>query len=312
MNNDSPRPTSTPIAFFIFNRPHFTQRVFESIAAVKPPKLLVIADGPRPEKTGEVGQCLAAREVIEKVDWPCEVLTEYSSDNLGCKRRLATGLDWVFSQVQEAIVLEDDTLPHPSFFPFCEKLLARFRTDERVHMIRGSNFLFDARPVPWSFYFSRFYNIWGWATWARAWEHYDVEMRVWTRLRETDWLERYLPRTEMAELVRYFFDETHAGRIDTWDYQWMLAGWLNDALAIAPATNLVRNIGFGAEATHTFEGAHRLDLMTIGPMRFPLRAPPSVQAHDRADLLEWNHTYPQAARRGLRGRLGRRLRSLLP
>lgn len=311
MEKAQSEPVSAPVAFFIFNRPKPTRRVFETIRRLRPPKFLVIADGAREDRPGEAALCREARAIVEAVDWPCELRTCFSDRNLGCKRRLATGLDWVFSQVEAAIILEDDTLPDPSFFTFCGELLERYRDDERVHMIRGSNFLFDDNMVPWSYYFSRFYNIWGWASWARAWRYYDMEMRRWPRLRETDWLERQLPRADMAPLVRYFFDETHAGRIDTWDYQWMLAGWLNDAVAVTPARNLVRNIGFGADATHTLRGDHRFEKMEVAPMDFPLQHPDKLQVHDRADLLEWDNIYPQTSRRSLKQRLGKRLNRLL-
>jgi len=273
--------------------------------------LLLVADAPREDRPEEAELCRRTREIVADVDWPCEVHTCFADRNMGCKRRIASGLDWVFSEVEEAIILEDDTLPDHSFFPFCTELLERFRHDERVHMIRGTNFLNGKRVTSASYYFSRFYNIWGWASWARAWRHYDVEMREWPRLRDTDWLESKLPRAGMAPLVRYFLDETHAGRIDTWDYQWMLCGWLNDALAITPESNLVRNIGFGAEATHTVGSGDRLNALGVSSMRFPLRHQDDVRAHDRADELEWDYTYPQASQAGLARRLGKRVARLL-
>ena len=129
----------TPVAFLIFNRPDTTAKVFEAIRQAKPPKLLVVADGPRSDNPSEAEKCQAAREIIEQVDWECEVLTNYSDVNLGCKTRVSSGLDWVFDNVEEAIILEDDCLPHPSFFPFCEKLLDNYRDDKRIMDIRRNN-----------------------------------------------------------------------------------------------------------------------------------------------------------------------------
>ena len=126
---------TTPVAFLIFNRPETTARVFEAIRRVRPPKLLVVADGPRSDREGENEKCRAARSVIERVDWPCEVITNYADTNLGCRTRISSGLDWVFANVDEAIILEDDCLPDPSFFPFCEELLARYRDDDRIMII---------------------------------------------------------------------------------------------------------------------------------------------------------------------------------
>ena len=118
---------NTPVAFLIFNRPHTTQRVFAEIAKARPPKLLVVADGPRNDRPGEAELCAQTRAIIDQVDWDCEVLTHYADKNMGCKKRIASGIDWVFTQVEEAIILEDDCLPEASFFQFCEENLAPAR-----------------------------------------------------------------------------------------------------------------------------------------------------------------------------------------
>ena len=162
----------TPVAFLIYRRPDLTARVFEAIARAKPPVLLVVADGPK--DAGEEARCAAAREVIEKVDWPCEVRRNYSDANLGCRERVATGLDWVFRQVEEAILLEDDCLPSPDFFAFCEAMLERFRNDDRVGHVSGSNSDRGRASRETSYYFSRYSTIWVWATWRRAWKDYDA------------------------------------------------------------------------------------------------------------------------------------------
>src|SRR6185369_14461868 len=164
---------TTPVAFIIFNRPDTTEKVFAEIARARPPKLLVIADGPRAGRAGEADRCAATRAIIDRVDWDCKVLTNYSDVNLGCKNRVASGIDWVFEQVPEAIILEDDCLPDPTFFRFCEELLIRYREDERISQICGANFQFGRKRSNDSYYFSRYNHIWGWASWRRAWQHYD-------------------------------------------------------------------------------------------------------------------------------------------
>jgi hypothetical protein len=288
----SARLQHTPVALFIFKRPEATRQVLARIAQARPPRLLVIADGPRAERPEEAEQCARTRALIESLDWDCEVSTLYSPLNLGCKRRVASGLEWVFAQTETAIILEDDCLPEPEFFPFCETLLARYRDDPRVHMIRGTNLLFGRRYTPDSYYFSDLYNIWGWASWARAWQGYDVSLSAWPQLRASGWLERKLPDPAKAGLVRHFLDETHAGRIDTWDYQWLLNGWLRDALAIVPACNLVRNIGHGRDATHTQDDDNALARLDTGRLDFPLRHPARVEAQHAADEQEWRNVYP--------------------
>lgn len=286
------RGPRSPVALFLFNRPDTTRRVFEAIARARPERLLVVADGPRADRVGEHALCREARAVVERVDWPCQVQTLFSTTNLGCKRRIASGLDWVFSQTDRAILLEDDCLPATDFFAFCDALLERYRDDARVHMIRGSNFL-QRRPGADSYYFSQFFNIWGWASWSRAWSHYDLEMRRWPELRDSGWLERILPHPRMAPLVRRFFDETHAGRVDTWDYQWMMSGWLAGALAAVPAVNLVSNLGHGVGATHTGNQGSHLAHLPLGTLAPPFTHPASVAASAGADQAEWNQVYPR-------------------
>lgn len=283
-----------PVAMLVFNRPRQTQRVFEAVAAARPAKLLVVADGPRGDRPDDERLCRETRAVFERVDWPCEVLTHYADGNLGCRRRILTGLDWVFAQVPEAIILEDDCLPHPSFFPYCEELLARYRDDERVHMVRGGNFLEGRHPVSTSYFFSRWYHIWGWATWARAWKHTDHEMRRWPELRESGWLDSLLPLPAMADKARQIFDDAHGGRVDTWEYHFTFMGWVRKALAICPIENLVTNIGFGPGAAHYTTTRHGHSLLPTAPMHFPLRHPPQVRVAEKADLLEWRLVHRQA------------------
>lgn len=302
---------TTPVALLIFNRPHTTQQVFEAVAKARPPRLLVVADGPRSDRVGEAELCRQTRAVVERVDWPCEVLTHYSDTNLGCKERILSGLDWVFSQVDRAIILEDDCLPDPSFFPFCEEMLTRYRDDERVHMVRGGNF-FGGRSIgSTSYHFSRWYHIWGWATWARAWNCTDVSMRRWPELRDSGWLEQRLPLKAMIESARKIFDDAHADRVDTWEYDFTFMGWVKDALAICPMQNLVTNIGFGPDAAHYTVTNHPHSMLPTSPMKFPLRHPKKVSVFEEADLFEWKllhypHLYRPLWQRAI-GRLRRDL-----
>lgn len=234
---------TTPIAFIIFNRPDLTEIVFEAIRQAKPNKLLVIADGPR--FTEEAEKCNRARAVIQNVDWECEVLTNFSDINLGCKYRVSSGLDWVFSEVEEAIILEDDCLPTPSFFNFCQTLLEHYRHDERIMHICGNNF----HPYSindYSYHFSLYNHIWGWATWRRAWKYFDVEMKTWQQCKKLSlfdslWIDSYEKKYWIE-----IFDQVSANLVDTWDYQWTYACWSQSGLSVNPNTNLVSNIGFGS------------------------------------------------------------------
>jgi hypothetical protein len=243
----------TPVAFIIFNRPDTTEQVFQAIRQAQPPKLLVVADGPRADRPGEAEKCAAARAVIDQVDWDCEVLRNFSEVNLGCKRRVSSGLDWVFSEVEEAIVLEDDCLPDADFFGFCAAMLARYRWDERVMMISGDNFQPVGRALADSYYFSKYVHVWGWASWRRAWQHYDVEMTSWPVFRAGG-LARVCEAPQERRYWRYIFGAVAGGKIDTWDYQWLYACWRQGGLSVMPGVNLVSNLGIGrGDATHTVE-----------------------------------------------------------
>lgn len=266
-------PLSTPVAFLIFNRPDTTARVFEAIRQARPSKLLVVADGPRANRSGEAEKCAETRRIIEGVDWPCEVVMNYSETNLGCKKRVSSGLDWVFSEVEEAIILEDDCLPHPTFFRYCQDLLEKYRDDERIFHIAGTHYRTTGERNANSYYFSRYTFIWGWASWRRAWSHYDVNMAHWPAIRDEGWLARFLEDEATTKSFTREFDRIYAGELDTWDYQWGLACWINSGLSIRPHVNLISNIGFTPDATHTKDTENSSANLPTEAMEFPLRHP---------------------------------------
>lgn len=273
---------NVPVAFLIFNRPETTQKVFKEIRNVQPPKLLIVADGPRSDRT-EVERCNAARAIVDQIDWPCEILKNYSTDNLGCRRRISSGLDWVFKNVEEAIILEDDCLPHPSFFRFCEELLNRYRDDERVMMISGDNFQFGRRQKGYSYYFSLYTHIWGWASWSRAWKQYDVDMRHWALIPDRfNWLKERVIDRRSAAFWEKVFNAVSSGDINTWDFQWTFSCWLHNGLAIMPDENLISNIGFSEDATHTSFNSPYASMPTVA-LEFPLTHPPLVMRDFNAD-----------------------------
>ncbi len=253
----------TPVAFLIFNRPEVTARVFQAIAQAKPAKLLVVADGPR--SAAEAEKCEQTRAaVIQSIDWNCEVLTNFSETNLGCKQRVASGIRWVFSQVEEAIILEDDCLPVSSFFLYCEELLERYRDDERVMHIGGTNFLSEQFPITESYYFSKYIFPWGWGTWRRAWTNYDEAMKSWPEFKRSNLMESIFANPEERALWEQRFEMAFNGEIDTWDFQWFYHCWSQNGLGISPRVNMVSNLGFNSEATHT-KTAHEKDILANRP-----------------------------------------------
>jgi hypothetical protein len=264
----------TPVAFLIFNRPNTTEKVFEAIRQAKPPKLLVVADGPRQDRPEDVEKCKAARAIIEGVDWDCEVLTNYSDINLGCKNRVSSGLNWVFDTVEEAIILEDDCVADPTFFQFCEELLNYYRFDQRIMVISGNNFQFGKKRTDYSYYFSRYNHCWGWATWRRAWRYYDGTMKNWPEVRDSTWLTAILENSQTIKYWTKVFQSTYDNKNDTWDYRWTFSCWIQNGLTILPNHNLVSNIGFDQGATHTQTKNSRLANIPVQEMIFPLRHPP--------------------------------------
>lgn len=277
--------TSLAVIFMIFNRPDHTRQVFETIRAAAPSKLLVIADGPRANKPGDAENCAAARAIIEGVDWECEVQTNYSETNLGCRLRIASGLTWAFELVDKAIILEDDCVPSASFFPYCADLLDYYESDERVMMISGDNHLLGRAQTADSYHFSRYPHVWGWATWRRAWAKYDLNMTNWPEIRDRKLFDQYVRKGGERFWWESVFQSAYEGNVATWDFQWTYSIWANSGLCITPARNLVRNIGVHPEATtqrrdsvYSSLGAEELDL--------PLKHPATVLASLDIDELE--------------------------
>ena len=281
----------TPVALIIFNRPDATERVFAEIAKAKPPKLLVVGDGARASREGEVAKVAATRAIIDHVNWPCEVLTNFSDTNLGCKIRVSSGIDWIFEQVTEAIILEDDCLPEPTFFRFCQEMLERYRNDRRVGMISGDNFQCGRRYGDDSYYFSRYVHIWGWATWRDRWAgSYDVTLVKWPSVRDDGRLADMLGDKREAAYWSNIFERVHCGEIDTWDYQWVLANWIESRLSIMPTVNLISNIGFDQHATHTISPSNLANL-PVAPIKFPLSNPVEIFRNAQADYFNWKRCF---------------------
>lgn len=289
------------VAFIIFNRPDTTRVVFEAIRSARPDRMFIIADGPRPNKEGEAERCAAARRIVDAgVDWPCEVYKNYSESNLGCRLRVSSGLTWVFEQVEHCIVLEDDCVPDPSFFPYCQSLLAKYRDDPRIMAISGDNFQLGRKRTKYSYYFSDIVHIWGWATWRRAWQKYDSELKMWPEIKRGNWLKDFLGNDEQVRYWTNCFDSCVAG-LNTWDYQWVFACWANRGLCILPSVNLISNVGFHADATHTTNSGGAAANMPTQPIRFPLVDPPFIIRDREADQF----TFSQFCRAPLRVRLRR-------
>ncbi len=285
----------TPVVFIIFNRPDLSAKVFEEIRRARPSKLFIVADGPRPDYPEDIQKCMDARSVADQVDWACDVRKNYSETNLGCEHRVSSGLNWVFDNSEEAIILEDDCLPDQNFFRFCQEILERYRENPHVMVVSSCNFQYGNKREPYSYYFSRFHHPWGWATWRRAWNHFDFDMKQWPAARDAGWLANKFPCRRLLKdiwrddvrTVRFWtntFQQTYESRKNTWDYRWVFACFLKEGITVMPDRNLVTNIGFGEGATHTKNGRCKLMLSEV-PMVFPLKHPPEVVCDIVADRL---------------------------
>lgn len=263
----------TPVVLIVFNRPEHARATLQAISQIKPRTLFVVADGPRPDHPEDMPSCRAARAVLDRVNWSCDIKTNFADQNLGCRRRISSGLDWVFAQVDRAIILEDDCIPDPSFFPYCEELLARYRDDNRVRTIAGSNFLFGKARNNWSYHFSDFHDIWGWATWRRSWDRVDIDMKRWPEVRDTGWLFDVLGDGGLARFWASRLERAYTGHIDSWAYPYLFSCWLDHSLSITPNCNLVGNFGVGQTATNTSR-QHRYMEQQTEAMGFPLVHPP--------------------------------------
>jgi hypothetical protein len=283
----------TPVLFIVFNRPDPTAQVFEAIRQARPPRLYIAADGPRLDRLGEAAQVQAVRDyVVSHVDWDCVVKTRFQPTNLGCRLAVSSAIDWFFEHEPEGIILEDDCLPDASFFPYTQELLGRYRDDQRVMGISGIHLHGDEHQPPHSYFFSHYNHVWGWASWRRAWQHYDREMDHWPALRNTEWLLTVgHGNRQFQRHWNRIFDRTADGLIDTWDYQWTFSAWSQGGLSILPARNLIRNIGFGAGATHTTDSGEGVSDLPLESLDFPLSHPSVVMSDYAADRWTYeNHS----------------------
>jgi hypothetical protein len=243
-------PGRAPVLFLIFNRPEPTRQVFEEIRAYQPSRLYVAADGPRPEKADEWSRCADARSILNQVDWDCKVRTLFRDQNLGCGTAVSEAINWFFDQEEEGIILEDDCLPDASFFPFCDEMLDRYRDQPEVGSVSGNNFLPASLHMEQPYGFSKFVQIWGWATWRRFWQNYDFKLKGEWR----EWTEIIGEANPVQNQAKYWLEilkSLRAGLIDTWDFQVMFSAWRHQYVHIFPSRNLVTNLGYGGDATHT-------------------------------------------------------------
>lgn len=273
---------TTPILFLVFNRPDSTRTVFEAIRKARPKSLFIAADGARSHVPDDIGKCAAVREVVSNVDWPCEVKTLFRDNNLGCGRGISGAISWFFEHVEEGIILEDDTLPSPSFFTFCTTMLEHYRDDSRIMEIGGT--MLPSRLADkseYSYYFSNWDHIWGWATWRRAWKVFDYSMKHYPEAMRAKYFEGNYTSLYEHYYMDYMFEQSHIKNKDVtwWSVQWGFSRKINSGLVVVPLKNMVINLGLGEDATNT-NNASQWSFMKLEEMEFPIRHPEIIM-HDR-------------------------------
>lgn len=285
------RPLETAVLFLIFNRPDTTTQVFNAIRKARPPRLYVAADGPRTDRAGEIELVERVRKIATAVDWHCDVKTLFRDQNLGCKLAVSVAITWFFENEEEGIILEDDCLPNDSFFEFCQILLERYRDDLRVGLIAGTNFSNSKSQLVETYLFSRLIQIWGWATWRRAWKKYDLHMKKWPIFKSKKLMSNLGINPKICEYLTHNFDKAYKNDIDTWDYQWSYAAISESLLTVVPSINMVSNIGYGMNATHTKSDSGRAVALTTEKLKFPIVHPEFVIPDHLYDLNKIRHNF---------------------
>ncbi|WP_316759862.1 hypothetical protein [Pedobacter aquatilis] len=242
---------ASPILLLIFNRPEETNKVFLEIRKQRPRKLFIAADGPRNNSLSDIQQCTEAQKIFTLIDWECELRTLVQDTNLGCGQAPATAITWFFQNVEYGIILEDDCLPNASFFEYCDLLLLKYLHYDKIMMISGTSYQSEQLNSV-SYYFSKYPHMWGWASWRRAWKHYNYSF---------DSEDEITRKTVLKKTFRHRYEQLFWEKnldmiikgFNTWDYQWMYWIWKNEGVCITPWKNMISNIGFGVKATHTHD-----------------------------------------------------------
>lgn len=285
---------TTPILFLVFNRPAETKKVFEVIKKIAPTNFYIAADGPRKNNIEDLQLCKSVKKIVSEINWDCNLKRLFRTQNLGCREAVSQAIYWFFENEEQGIILEDDCLPDLSFFPYCSQLLERYKDDNSIISIGGTNLGYQF-PNHNSYGFSRFMNMWGWATWRRSSVLIDYEMKTWEKML---WKKFFLHKKlhhgfldldyNWINFWFYYFNETASRRIDTWDYQWIFTQLYYNKISIFPSTNLIKNIGFSDTATHTLNSSHPVSNLFFKPITFPLKEPANKAINIRyeTDLIK--------------------------
>ena len=287
----SEEPVSAPVLLMAYNRPDHTARVWAAMREARPRRLWLSQDGPKPNDSSDREKCSRVREIIEEVDWPCEVQRFYREDNAGCGKAVSSAIGWFLDEAGEGIILEDDVLPNLTFFRFCELALEFYRDESDIATVSGFTALpprlqetlsrsGEGEPLL-NVYLSKHFSMWGWATWRDRWEGYVLNPEE-KRLAEFERLIPEISRNSLQEISHRKVLES-LQYIDTWDFQFEFHSWLHGRKHLAPTSSLTSNIGYDEEATHTKHESVYSDT-DVTPHDHVVLTRPVVQEPDLDDI----------------------------
>jgi len=292
------------VLFLTFNRPDIAKLTFAEIAKAKPSRLYIASDGARENKNGETELVNQTRKIVDLIDWDCEVKTLFQEKNLGCGLAISSAITWFFEHEEMGIILEDDCLPNQSFFIFCEELLEKYKNEEKVATISGFNCIKTKNKF--SYYFSDMIEIWGWATWKRVWQNFKLDVN---ELDENTILSIIENRPWSKAMKNYWLNVWQCNKkheINSWGYPFTFCCWLKNATSVIPKVNLISNIGFGSNATHTFENCSPLanfaNSLTF-EMQFPLNHPKKIETNFEADRCFYKSTAQISQKKRIKAKL---------
>lgn len=293
-----------PVAIVFFNRLEPLKKLVARLAEAKPPRVYLISDGARKEKTGEFERVEACRTFMRKLPWACEIRENFASENLGCRKRVTSGLDWVFAQEERAIILEDDCIPEPEFFTWAEKMLDRYKDEPKVLSIGGTNLRPQLCDQSKDCMMTKYAMIWGWATWRRAWIKNEKDLANFLQACRIHKFKKWLGKWRAEWYWRYLL--THVK--SSWGYRWAFTHFVNEAYCVVPPVNLVENIGMtDALATHTSDNPYEL-AKSDRIWRMANKQPGRVVSNDKLDCWTEDHQFSRSFIERLKW-LGRKIRN---
>jgi hypothetical protein len=279
---------NTPVLILVYNRPFQTKVLIDSLRKIRPKKIFISSDGPK-INTLDAKQNHEVKNILKKINWTKEIKLNYMNKNYGCKEAVSRGIKWFFSKVKMGIILEDDCIPNKDFFFFTQKMLNKYKNNKNIYVVSGNNFLDNKVKINESYYFSKYNHCWGWATWARAWKNYDKNLHKWNSFKKSkSWKNKFIISLERKYWER-IFNLCYKKKIDSWAYPWLYSIWLKNGLSILPKSNLVENIGFNLDATHTF--SHKKLNFPAKKIERKIIHPEIIKINDLADAFVLNNFF---------------------